>query len=83
MSRRTTSRRTTSRRTTSRRIASRRIASLRVAAAALLCLSFGGLGHAFVWRFGFCLNVCPIGLYYRFVTSKAPVERSSIRKMPC
>ena len=36
-------------------------------------LSFGGLGHAFVWRFGFCVNACPIGLYYRFVTSKAPI----------
>ncbi len=38
-----------------------------------LVLAFGGLGHAFLWRFGFCLNVCPIGLYYRYVTSQAPV----------
>jgi ferredoxin-type protein NapH len=38
-----------------------------------LFLSFGGLGHAFMWRFGFCLNVCPIGLYYRYVTSQAPI----------
>jgi polyferredoxin len=36
-------------------------------------LSFGGFLHAFVWRFLFCLRVCPIGLYYRYVTSKAPV----------
>ncbi|MFT7620403.1 MAG: polyferredoxin, partial [Planctomycetota bacterium] len=36
-------------------------------------LTLGGLGHAFVWRFGFCIHVCPIGLYYRLVTSKAPV----------
>ena len=33
----------------------------------------GGFGHAFMWRFGFCVSVCPIGLYYRLVTSKAPV----------
>lgn len=38
-----------------------------------LFLCFGGLGHAFLWRFGFCLNVCPIGLYYRYVTSRAPI----------
>jgi len=38
-----------------------------------LALSLGGFLHAFVWRFLFCLRVCPIGLYYRFVTSKAPV----------
>lgn len=36
-------------------------------------LWLGGLGHAFVWRFGFCMNLCPIGLYYRYVTSVAPV----------
>lgn len=36
-------------------------------------LTFGGFGHAFIWRFGFCIHVCPIGLYYRLVTSKAPV----------
>lgn len=36
-------------------------------------LSIGGFLHAFVWRFGFCLHVCPIGLYYRYVTSRAPV----------
>ena len=44
-----------------------------VTAAIFLVFSFGGLGHAFLWRFGFCLNVCPIGLYYRYVTSKAPI----------
>jgi ferredoxin-type protein NapH len=33
----------------------------------------GGFLHAFWWRFGFCVSVCPIGLYYRYVTSKAPV----------
>lgn len=33
----------------------------------------GGYLHAFVWRFGFCVSVCPIGLYYRYVTSHAPV----------
>lgn len=38
-----------------------------------LALSFGGFLHAFLWRFLFCLRVCPIGLYYRYVTSKAPV----------
>jgi polyferredoxin len=40
---------------------------------AFLALSFGGFLHAFMWRFLFCLKVCPIGLYYRYVTSKAPV----------
>ena len=38
-----------------------------------LVMAIGGFLHAFVWRFGFCLNVCPIGLYYRYVTSHAPV----------
>jgi polyferredoxin len=38
-----------------------------------MALSFGGFLHAFLWRFLFCLRVCPIGLYYRYVTSKAPV----------
>lgn len=38
-----------------------------------LALCFGGFAHAFVWRFGFCLHVCPIGLYYRYVTSKSPL----------
>ena len=33
----------------------------------------GGFLHAFVWRFGFCLHACPIGLYYRYVTSRTPV----------
>jgi len=37
----------------------------------LLCL--GGFGHAFRWRFGFCRSACPIGLYYRFVTSRTPI----------
>lgn len=36
-------------------------------------LSVGGFLHAFVWRFGFCLSACPIGLYYRFVGSRSPV----------
>lgn len=36
-------------------------------------LTVGGFLHAFIWRFLFCTKVCPIGLYYRFVTSKAPV----------
>jgi len=35
---------------------------------------FGGFLHAFVWRFGFCVKVCPIGIYYRYVTSEAPVS---------
>lgn len=39
-----------------------------------LVLSFGGFAHAFIWRFGFCGTVCPIGLYYRYVTSNAPVS---------
>lgn len=38
---------------------------------AVLCA--GGFLHAFVWRFGFCLHACPIGLYYRYVTSRTPV----------
>lgn len=37
-----------------------------------LCL--GGYVHAFRFRFGFCLNVCPIGIYYRYLTSKAPLS---------
>lgn len=37
----------------------------------LLCL--GGFLHAFAWRFGFCRAACPIGLYYRYVTSKTPL----------
>ncbi len=36
-------------------------------------LSAGGFFHAFWWRFAFCVKACPIGLYYRYVTSKAPV----------
>ena len=38
-----------------------------------LVFCIGGFLHAFVWRFGFCVNVCPIGLYYRLVTSRAPI----------
>lgn len=38
-----------------------------------LVLCFGGYLHAFVWRFGFCRSACPIGLYYRFVTSSTPI----------
>lgn len=33
----------------------------------------GGFLHAFGWRFGFCRSACPIGLYYRFMTSATPV----------
>lgn len=33
----------------------------------------GGFGHAFAWRWGFCRSACPVGLYYRYVTSRAPV----------
>jgi polyferredoxin len=42
-------------------------------AGVFLVLSAGGFLHAFVWRFGFCRVACPIGLYYRFVTSSTPV----------
>lgn len=38
-----------------------------------LALCAGGWLHAFKWRFGFCVSACPIGLYYRYVTSSAPV----------
>jgi hypothetical protein len=38
-----------------------------------LVLCAGGFLHAFAWRFGFCRSACPIGLYYRYVTSKTPV----------
>ncbi len=37
----------------------------------LACI--GGFFHAFVWRFLFCKTACPIGLYYRFVTSSTPI----------
>jgi ferredoxin-type protein NapH len=33
----------------------------------------GGFLHASKWRFKFCLSACPIGLYYRYVTSKAAI----------
>lgn len=33
----------------------------------------GGFLHAFWWRFGFCRGACPIGLYYRLVTSRPPI----------
>ena len=33
----------------------------------------GGFLHAFRWRFGFCTKACPIGLYYRYVTSASPI----------
>lgn len=36
-------------------------------------LWLGGFLHAFVWRFAFCLHACPIGLYYRYVTSRTPI----------
>lgn len=38
-----------------------------------LVLCFGGFLHAFVWRFGFCKTACPIGLYYKLVTSSTPI----------
>jgi polyferredoxin len=38
-----------------------------------LVLWGGGFLHAFAWRFGFCRSACPIGLYYRYVTSRTPV----------
>ena len=38
-----------------------------------LLLCGGGALHAFGWRFGFCRTACPIGLYYRFVTSRSPI----------
>ena len=38
-----------------------------------LVLCLGGFLHAFRWRFGFCKSACPIGLYYRFVTSRTPL----------
>lgn len=44
-----------------------------VVAGVFLVLCGGGLLHASTWRFGFCRSACPIGLYYRLVTSKAPV----------
>ena len=44
-----------------------------VVASVFLALSFGGFLHAFVWRFLFCLRVCPIGIYYRYMTSRSPV----------
>ncbi len=52
--------------------------------AVFVALWAGGFGHAFLWRFGFCVSVCPIGLYYRFVTSKAPVGIAFIENPnPC
>ena len=48
----------------------------------LLCV--GGYLHGFMWRFGFCKTVCPIGLYYRFVTSSTPIGiRFSNEPSPC
>jgi ferredoxin-type protein NapH len=44
-----------------------------VIAAVFAVLWTGGFLHAFWWRFGFCLHACPIGLYYRVVTSRAPI----------
>lgn len=38
-----------------------------------LFLTAGGYLHAFGWRFLFCVKACPIGLYYRLVTSRAPL----------
>lgn len=42
-------------------------------AGVFLLLSAGGYLHAFSWRFGFCASACPIGLYYRYVTSRTPI----------
>ena len=39
----------------------------------LLALAGGGFCHAFFWQFTFCRSVCPIGIYYLYVTSRAPV----------
>jgi ferredoxin-type protein NapH len=36
-------------------------------------LAAGGYLHAFRWRFLVCTRACPIGLYYRYVTSRAPI----------
>ena len=44
-----------------------------VTGATFAVLSVGGFLHAFRWRFGFCKSACPIGLYYRFVTSRTPI----------
>lgn len=44
-----------------------------VTVATFVVLWVGARLHATRWRFGFCLGGCPIGLYYRLVTSKAPV----------
>ncbi len=44
-----------------------------VTAGVFVALWAGGFLHAFVWRFGFCRSVCPIGIYYQYVTSKAPI----------
>jgi polyferredoxin len=38
-----------------------------------LLLCFGGFLHGFVWKFAFCKTACPIGLYYRLVTSRTPI----------
>jgi len=44
----------------------------------------GGFLHAFAWRFGFCVSACPIGLYYRYVTSRSPVGIAfSNQPSPC
>jgi len=44
-----------------------------VTLAVFLALATGGYLHAFAWRFGFCVHACPIGLYYRYVTSRSPI----------
>jgi len=44
-----------------------------VTASVFVALWTGGFLHAFIWRFGFCRVACPIGLYYRFVTSSTPI----------
>jgi len=45
-----------------------------ITASIFLVLWTGGFLHAFVWRFLFCLKACPIGVYYRYVTSEAPIS---------
>lgn len=63
------------------------LAAKAVTAGIFIALCAGGLMHASTWRFGFCRSACPIGLYYRFVTSQAPVgivfEQSPTRCIEC
>ena len=55
-----------------------------IVAGVFIALWIGGWLHASKWRFGFCLSACPIGFYYRIVTSKAPIGISFIQvPNPC